>query len=156
MDMLKQLAFYAALIALIWGMVLISQRFLVRVQVQPDFNEISIPDAEHYPSYRLSAFSFAQAEHGKAVCYRLPTDDKPFSFGWIAGLPGDTVAISHGQLEINGKPSAAFTNIPHADCPPMPVPADHLLVLNSTHGTDSLAHGMMPSSSINGFVVNFP
>jgi hypothetical protein len=158
MDLLKHLLFYVVMIALIWGAVVLSKRYLSRVQVQPDFNEIAVPDADHYPSYRLKPFEVHGIEPGSAVSYYLPdgSHGSGYSFGWIWAVPGDTVAVADGAILVNGKPLKDFHNLNHCDCPAFPVPVDHCLVLTSVHQTDFLAHGLMPLAAIKGEVVGFP
>jgi hypothetical protein len=161
MALLKQLLTYVALILVVLGAVLLINHLLSRAQVSADYVEIDVPDVEHYPTYAVHPKRISQMIQGDVVCYRLPRDPEGHGngngFGWVAAIPGDTVAISKGVLLVNGEAWKRCPALPGApDSAPVAVPLEHLYVVTTTHLTDSIARGPIPSAVIQGQVENFP
>lgn len=157
MDLLKQLLVYAVLVVVIYVGVLLLQRIAVRVSLPSNFTEMPVQDADHYPTFHLTQLGLSQLRHGDIVCYDTPVtpNGDDHSFGYIVALPGDTFGISGGAVAINGTPDARFHVVPCADCPPLPVPAGHVMILTLGHQTDSLVRGPLPASVVRGRVENF-
>jgi hypothetical protein len=161
MALLKQLITYVVLLCLVVGAVLLINHMLSRAQVASDYTEIDVPDVEHYPTYALHPMALSQMHSGDVVCYRLPKDSEGHGngngFAWIAGTPGDTIAIAKGVLLVNGEPWKRCPPLAAAaDCAPFAVPLEHLFVITTTHLTDSIARGPMPAAVIQGEVESFP
>jgi signal peptidase I len=96
----------------------------------------------------LMAHTYAyQPKRGEIIVFRT-SDDPPLWFiKRVIGLPGETVAIRHGALEINGKPlDEPYTNInPAWEMETVTVPADKVFVLgdNRTVELDETLHGLV-------------
>ena len=72
-----------------------------------------------------------QPKRGDIVTFRT-SDDPPMVFiKRVAGLPGETLAVEHGVLKINGQPVAEpYTRVnPDWEIPATPVPAGKVYVL---------------------------
>ncbi|MBA2480901.1 MAG: hypothetical protein H0V44_09575, partial [Planctomycetes bacterium] len=100
----------------------------------------------------------SQLQIGDAVCYRVAVGESAQSngFGFVAALPGDTVSLAKGMLQVNGAPSkySGPTNL--ADSGPLMVPQNHVYVVTSTHLTDSVVKGPLPAAALRGRIAEFP
>jgi hypothetical protein len=149
MDFLKQLIAYAILIALFWAGVVVV-RMMSRAHVPSGYTDIN--GMQEFTSYRVDRnVTITQFQPGDALCYRISDQEEgQTTFGWVAGLPGDAVAISKGQLLVNGKPCERGDKILLPDCGPIQVPAKHLFVVSDRHERDSTARGPIPAIAIHG------
>jgi hypothetical protein len=160
MELLKQLLTYAVLVVILGAALVYIPKLTSRVQVPPDYSEVTVPDVEHYPSYSYQVLDSVSALHqGEAVCYRVANAEGAANgngFGWVAGLPGDEVRLVGGKLMVNGKPSSTSGSYDHPDLGPLLVPDGHVFVVTTLHSTDSLVRGPMPLSSLRGRLESFP
>ena len=149
MDFLKQLVAYSILIALIWGGIVVV-RMLSRAHVPSGYSDIN--GLMEFTSYRVDRnVTINQFKAGDAICYRISDqEDGQTTFAWVAGLPGDAITVSKGQVLINGKPCDHGEKSLLPDCGPIQVPAKHLYVISDRHERDSLARGPIPAIAING------
>lgn len=149
MDFLKQLLWYALIVGIFWGTVVVVKK-ISRVQVPSGYNDVN--GLSEYTSYRIDeTVTLRGYRTGDPVCYRLGNDaDRAVTFAWIAGLPGDEIAIAQGVLTVNGKPAGrgAETQLPNAG--PLRVPANHVYVVSDNHQQDSLAAGPIPTAALRG------
>lgn len=155
MDILKQLLVYALLAAGLWAAI----TYLPRLQrVAPEVNYYDIDGMKPYEAgYFLEPVTPAQLKTGDAVCFALGNSrEKSALFGWIAGLPGQQVAIVKGKVEVDGKPAHPHTTLSLPDCGPFAVPAGHAFVVSSNHRYDSLANGPLPLTTIRGRIEELP
>ncbi len=155
MDFLKQLLGYALLVAFFWGTVVVVKK-LSRVQVPNGYNDIN--GLAEYTSYRVDeTVTLRQYRAGDPVCYRMGSDsDHAVTFAWIAGLPGDEIAITQGVLTVNGKPAGRGSETRQPDAGPLRVPANHVFVLSDNHQQDSLAAGPIPAAALRGRLGSLP
>jgi len=161
MILIKQILSYLILLGLVLGVVYGVRHLLSRVTVSSDYTEIEVPDVDRSPSYALKVEPLSAMEGGEAVAYSIPQDrtgqGNGNGFAWIAGMPGDMVAITKGVLLVNNVPEGHCPAMPtQADCPPFPVPLGHLFVVTTGHATDSIARGPLPQPLILGVVESFP
>ena len=156
MEFVKQLAIYAILIITLWAAVVYLPRF--RSLTIPSGNG-EISGAEELKSYPLDVtVTIPRLHHGDVVSYRLGDEsDDVVHLAWVAGLPGDRIAVAGGKLVVNDKPFAHLERpfsgavggaLP--SCGPLTVPADHLFLVNSEGRNDSLARGPLPSIALRG------
>lgn len=155
MDFLKQLIGYALLVALFWGTV-VGVKKLSRVQAPTGYTDIN--GLAEYTSYRIDeTVTLRQYRGGDPVCYRLGSDaDRAVTFGWIAGLPGDEIAIKQGAVLVNGKPAGRGSDTRQPDAGPLRVPSNHVFVLSDNHMQDSLAVGPIPAVALRGRMGSLP
>ena len=155
MEFLRQLVLYGILIAVFWGGIVL-MKSLARIDVPVGYSDVR--DLPEYSSYRADqTVRFANYRVGDGVCYRLGSDeDLAINFGWVAGLPGDSFAISGGRILINGKPAVHGEPVEIGDCGPVPIPRDHLFIVTDQHQRDSLSYGTLPASALIGRVGELP
>ena len=70
----------------------------------------------------------------------------------VIGLPGETIQVSNGQVQINGQPIAEpYLKDPHInqDTPPLSIPADRVFVMGDNR-SDSRGFGPVPIDEIVG------
>lgn len=160
MDLLKQILTYVVTIALLWAALTYIPRWTSRVQIPSDYSEIPIPNVESYPSYSLEAdVPIARLRRGDAVCFRFADSEGNLrdAYGFVAGTPGDSVAIAGGLVQVNGKPdrnAASVGALP--DAGPLVVPAQHVYVVTTQHQTDSIVRGPIPAAALRGRLLDFP
>lgn len=154
---LRQLISYLVTLAVIIALVLIVPRF-ARLRVDPEYNDITGLNVDQ----SLNAdkgFSFARLEPGDAIAYgRSGTGEnhgEALCLGWIAGVPGDTVAIRGGKVIARGK-TAPGEPIDQLDRAEVMVPAGHVFVVSSNHQFDSVASGFIPAAAIRGKLGTLP
>lgn len=152
---LRQLISYLVTIGVILALVLIVPRFK-RLHVDPEYRDIEHLEAEK----GLNAdqgFPFARLEAGDAIAYgRVGADNgEELSVGWIAAVPGDTVALRGGKVIARGK-AAQGTPVDQPDRAEVMVPAGHVFVVSSHHLFDSVANGFIPASAIRGKLGSLP
>lgn len=155
MDLVWHWLTYACLIALLVAAAMVIPR-CQRVRPGDDYRDIENLDTTESialdTTVRLHAY-----DRGDAVCYQLG-DDEPLDrlFGWVAGRPGDEVAIVGGALIVNGEAAAhgGSLNLPAAG--PIRVPTDHLFIVSDRHRFDSIAHGPIPGRALRGRVADLP
>lgn len=133
--------------------------------------EPSLRDGERalVPRYETWAARLGAREWtvGDVVYFRAPGDSPrnvvervlggPFVIKRVVAVGGQTVALEHGRLVVDGAPSdrdwgdAPFGTF---SMEPLPVPADHVYVLGDNRtplaSRDSRAFGAVPSASIAG------
>lgn len=155
MDFLKQLIAYAIIIVLIW-LAIVAVRMMSRAHVPSGYTDIN--GIQEFTSYRVDRnVTVNQFKQGDAICYRISDhEDGENNFGWVAGLPGDAVSISKGQVLINGKPFDHGDKVLLPDCGPIQVPAKHLYVISDRHERDSVARGPIPAIASNGRMGSLP
>lgn len=73
----------------------------------------------------------------------------------VIGLPGETIQVSNGQVQINGQPIAElYLKDPriNQDTPPLSIPADRVFVMgdNRNNSSDSRGFGPIPIDEIVG------
>ncbi len=155
MEFLRQLVLYGTLIAVFWGGIVL-MKSLARIDVPIGYTDVR--DLPEYSSYRADqTVRFANYRVGDGVCYRLGSDeDLAINFGWVAGLPGDSFAISGGHILINGKPAVHGEPVEMGDCGPVHIPRDHLFIVTDQHQRDSLSYGPLPASALIGRVGELP
>jgi hypothetical protein len=155
MDFLKQLLGYALLVALFWGTVVVVKK-MSRVQVPSGYSDVA--GLAEYTSYRVDeTVTLRQYRAGDPVCYRLGNDaDRAVTFAWIAGLPGDEIAIAHNVVTVNGKPAGHGSDVQRPDAGPLRVPANHVYVLSDSHQLDSVAYGPIPAVGLRGRLGSLP
>ena len=88
-----------------------------------------------------------QPTRGEIIVFHT-SDDPPLRFiKRVVGLPGETVAIRRGVVQVNGKPLAeSYTEInPGWEMDPVHVPADKVFVLgdNRTVNLEDTLHGLV-------------
>ncbi len=129
---------------------------MARITVPLGYTDVR--DLPEFTSYRADqTVHFANYQVGDGVCYRLGAhEDLIVNFGWVAGLPGDSVAISNGQLFINGKTAVRGDAISIPDCGPIPIPRDHLFIVSDQHQRDSIRYGAVPASALRGRIGELP
>jgi hypothetical protein len=155
MDFLRQMFFYAVLIAMFWGTVILVPK-LSRFQVPSGYSDVY--NLTEYKSYRVDrTISLSRLQPDDAVCFRVgKTPETEINFGWIAALPGDEVEVKAGELLVNGKACKRGGNIILPDCGPLRIPANHFFVVTDCHQYDSVARGPLPAIALYGRVGDFP
>ncbi len=155
---LRQLVSYLVTLAVVIALVLIVPRF-ARLRVDPEYNDIANLDVDRSLNAD-TGFSFARLEPGDAVAYGRSAaagegSGESLCLGWIAGIPGDLVAIRGGKVIARGKP-AAGEPVDQPDRPEVMVPAGHVFVVSSRHQFDSVASGFIPAAAIRGKLGSLP
>ena len=138
MDFLKQLVAYSILIALIWGGIVVV-RMMSRAHVPSGYSDIN--GLMEFTSYRVDRnVTINQFKAGDAICYRISDqEDGQTTFAWVAGLPGDAITVSKGQVLINGKPCDHGEKSLLPDCGPIQKPGRK----NWPSGRHGTAHSWM-------------
>jgi signal peptidase I len=159
MELLKTLVVYAILIAALWAAIVFLPRF--RSLTVPAGNG-EITGAEELKSYPLDVtVTIDRLRQGDVVTYRLGDEaDDVVHLAWVAGLPGDQVAVNaQGKLLVNDKPMGQIERAHSAvsggqlpGCGPLTVPTGHLFVINREGSTDSFGHGPLPMIALRGRV----
>ncbi len=94
-----------------------------------------------------------QLRSGDLISFRLGGDgDRQEAFGYVAGLPGDQVAIDdEGRLLVNDTVFAMGSPVHHASArPAIIIPAEHIYVWTDMHQQDSLRLGPIPAQMLIG------
>ncbi len=133
--------------------------------------EPSLLDGERALVPRYETWAVRLGAHawrsGDVVYFRAPGDTPrnllervlggPFVIKRIVAVGGQTVALEHGRLIVDGEPSdhdAAGTPFGSFTMAPSPVPADHLYVLGDNRtplaSRDSRAFGAVPTATVAG------
>jgi len=123
----------------------------------------SMDDTFHSGEYLIVdqiSYYFEKPERGEVIIFRYPRDPKKFFIKRVIGLPGDTVTIEDGKVEIsNEKHPAGFTiDEPYIDeMDPAPVMTrelgkDEYFVMgdNRNHSSDSRTWGVLQEEQIIG------
>jgi len=149
MDVIKQWLTYAAMIAVVWGVLWLTPQ-CTRVHAATDFDDVD--GIEMGKTWSLDKRATpALLKTGDAVCWRLGTDaELQVQLGWVAGVPGDRIAVVKGEVTVNGKAVAHGYKIEDVELPTVVVPADHVYVVSSGHKYDSVAYGPLPAVAIRG------
>jgi hypothetical protein len=155
MDLLKQAALYAILVAMLYGVV-IGVRHFARVQVPSGFSDIS--GLEEFTSFSVDrTVTAAQLRAGDAVCYYIDQrEERGLCFAWIVGLPGDEVGVAQGATLLNGKQAPHGEHLDLPDMAGVRVPAHHLWVVSDHHLNDSFALGPIPAIAVYGRLAHMP
>lgn len=159
MEFIKQAAIYAILILALWAAIVYLPRF--RSVTVPGGN-MEVTGAVELESYPLDVtVTLPRLNQGDVVSYRLGDEGEDVvHLAWVAGLPGDRVAVDPaGRLMVNDKP---FAQVPRAHsralgvtlpaCGPLTVPADHLFLVNNDGQDDSIGRGPLPAIALRGRV----
>lgn len=155
MDFLRQVFFYAVLIAMFWGTVILVPK-MARFQVPSGYSDVY--NLAEYKSYRVDrSIPLSRLQPGDAVCFRVgKSPDTKINFGWIAALPGDEVEVKVGELLVNGKACKHGGSINLPDCGPVRIPVNYFFVVTDLHQYDSIARGPLPAIALYGRVGEFP
>jgi type IV secretory pathway protease TraF len=155
MEVLRQAILYVILVAAFWGGVL-AMKSLSRVQVPLGYTDVD--NLAEFTSYRVDGtVAFSAWRAGDAACWRLgPDEARAVNFGWVLALPGDSVAIRGGTVEVNGQPVQRGHAVRLPDCGPVRVPDNHLFVISDHHHGDSIAFGPLPASALRGRLGSLP
>ncbi len=104
-------------------------------------------------------FGIGQIERGDLVVFWFPADQSKSYIKRIIGVPGDTIAIDHGAVYVNGK-ALEEDYVPeeyrdYASMPARYVEPDHYFVLGDHRNSsnDSRMWGLVPRSCIYGKAV---
>lgn len=155
---LRQLVSYLITLGVIIALVLIVPRF-ARLRVDPGYNDIANLDVDQSLNAD-TGFAFARLEPGDAIAYGRSGASgegggEALCLGWIAGVPGDTVAIRGGKVIARGK-AAQGDPVDQPDRAEVMVPAGHVFVVSSHHQYDSVASGFIPAAAIRGKLGTLP
>lgn len=121
----------------------------------------------------LALYPRTSPSRGDVVVFRYPGNRDETYIKRIIGLPGETVAIHHQRVSVNGReiddpwgfcPDGRAVSDPGADCgpaikldemPPRPLGVDEYFVLgdNRQHSQDSRAWGALPRADLLGKVL---
>jgi hypothetical protein len=157
LDTIKSLAIYALLLALVLGCAWMVPRFFTTVAIPAGYVEID--GLQELSSKRIDKTAkIGDYGRGQGVCYRLGSDaSEDARFAWVAGVPGDEIAMRDGKLLVNGdvfKQAPADPLLPNGG--PAVVPAGHLFVVTNTHESDSFRNGPIPAAALHGRIAEFP
>ncbi len=129
------------------------------------FSRIDVPlgysdvrDLPEFASYRVDqTVTLNRFRNGDAVCFRVNDDeDDAENFGWVIGLPGDTISIKDKTIFVNGTATTRGDPVYCGNCGPIIVPQDHLYVVTDIHHIDSVTCGPLPASAIIGRIGKLP
>jgi len=99
------------------------------------------------------AYLFSEPERGDAIHYRGRDQVR---IGRIIGLPGETVAIADGTIEINGKPLSVASRVKALSTQsraPITVPADAVFVARERIVGEDSVWTVVPRAKIVGLVL---
>jgi hypothetical protein len=155
METVKQALLYAIMIAAFYASVIAVKKY-AHVHVPAGYSDIN--SVEDFTSYRLDkTITFPLLRVDDPVCYALDqSEDRAVTFGWVAALPGDDVAISKGAILINGVPTPKYSALGLPDTSAFRVPAQHVWVVSDHHQADSFAVGPIPAMAIHGRLAHLP
>jgi len=113
---------------------------LLPVRVSGGSMEPAYRDGSIHVVNRL-AYVFGQPRRGDAVAVRI-TGEHVMYFKRIVGLPGETVAIQNGVVQINGQPLAEpyVADRDPWNLSPRTLEADEYFVIGDNRGMDQRAH----------------
>ncbi len=99
------------------------------------------------------SYLFRQPARGEIVVLKRASDADLIKR--VIGLPGETIQVSDGQVQINGQPIAEpYLKDPriNQDTPPLDIPADRVFVMgdNRNNSSDSRGFGPIPVGDIVG------
>jgi hypothetical protein len=156
-DLIKQWFGLAALVAAGWAFVVWGLPWLSWVGAPddvPDVDGVKVLESR----YRLERAVPPEAwRRGDPICFRIGlASSHETLFGWVAGRPGDRIAVTGGKLMVNGGEAVRHAPIALPDCGPVTVPRGHFYVVSSYHRHDSLAEGMIPYAAVRGRLADFP
>jgi len=113
----------------------------------------TLKDGEYVLVSRLAYRGDSLPQRGDIIVFESPQTSRLDLIKRVIGLPGDTVRISDGVVEINGQVSSE----PYIAAPPTyrgewTVPAGNLFVLgdNRNDSSDSHAWGLLPLDNVIG------
>lgn len=148
LDILETLLLSAALF-------LVINALSARVRVDGSSMLPTLQNGEFVLVNRL-AYRFDSPQRGDIVVFHYPPDPRQDLIKRVIGLPGDTVTIQGGVVQVNNQPLAE----PYIAQPPFYagtwlVPQGHLFVLgdNRNDSSDSHSWGMVPLENIIGKAV---
>jgi signal peptidase I len=105
------------------------------------------------------SYHFEAAQRGQVIIFRYPKDPSQFFIKRIIGLPGETVMIRNGQVEVQKVDGTTVTlnesyvkNLGNGGDATYPVPAGDYFVMgdNRPESSDSRAWGYLPRANIVG------
>ena len=93
-------------------------------------------------------------QRGDVVIFRYPRDPEMEYVKRVIGLPGESIAIAHGRVWVNGQPlqEPYVRDLPRYVWGPGRVPADSLFVLGDNRNSSSDSHlwGTVPLDNLVG------
>lgn len=126
-----------------------------RVRVDGFSMRPSLEDGEFVLVNRM-AYRFGDYQQGDIIVFHFPMDPKQELIKRVIGLPGDTVKIENGTVQVNGQ----TLNEPYIAEAPLytgnwPVTEGHLFVLgdNRNDSSDSHSWGLLPIENVVGKAV---
>jgi signal peptidase I len=149
-NMLRDLIETMVLVAIAFLIVnaLIGRFRIEQVSMQPNLHE------GEYVIVDKVSYAFRQPERGEIVVLKNPNPGQPDLIKRIIGLPGETLAVSGGQVSVNGQPlSEPYIRQPMAsDFPAKQLEAGQYFVMgdNRNNSEDSRAFGARPASDLVG------
>jgi signal peptidase I len=149
-NMLRDLIETMVLVAIAFLVVnaLIGRFRIEQVSMQPNLHE------GEYVIVDKVSYAFRQPERGEIVVLKNPNLGQPDLIKRIIGLPGETIAVSGGQVSVNGQPlTEPYIKQPMvSDFPATQLPAGQYFVMgdNRNNSEDSRVFGARPESDIVG------
>jgi signal peptidase I len=148
-------SFYRFLIDVLETLVLSVLLFLginaisARIRVDGSSMEPSLHSGEFVIVNRL-AYRFGEPEYGDVVVFHFPGDPDQEYIKRIIGLPGDSVKVQDGVVQINDQ----VIDEPYIAASPRyqgnwTVPADHIFVLGDNRNNSSDSHNFGPVPMVN-------
>jgi signal peptidase I len=93
-------------------------------------------------------------QRGEVVVFRYPRDPELEYVKRVIGLPGESIAIAHGRVWVNGQPlqEPYVRDLPRYAWGPARVPANSLFVLGDNRNSSSDSHlwGTVPLDNLVG------
>jgi signal peptidase I len=105
------------------------------------------------------SYHFEAPQRGEVIIFRYPKDPSQFFIKRIIGLPGETVMIRNGQVEIKKVDGTVVTldesyvvNLGNGGDATYPIPAGEYFVMgdNRPESSDSRSWGLLPRQNIVG------
>ena len=118
--------------------------------------EPTLHDGERLLVNKL-AYAFSSPDHGDIVVFRYPEDPSKDFIKRVIAVPGDTIQIEAGRVQVNGEyiEEPYLVNPGHDHMPPRTVPENAVFVLgdNRTNSQDSRYFGFVSEELLEGKAV---
>jgi signal peptidase I len=126
---------------------LIGRFRIEQVSMQPNLHE------GEYVIVDKVSYLFRQPARGEIIVLKRSSEADLIKR--VIGLPGETIQVSNGQVQINGQPiTEPYLKDPriNQDTPSLTIPADRVFVMgdNRNNSSDSRSFGPVPISDIVG------
>lgn len=155
MPWLRQMISYAVTLAALVALVTIVPR-CARLRVPPGYSDIATLDVDRSLTGDAGA-RFSDLAVGDGIAFRLGDQESlALCLGWVAALPGDTVAITNKFLMVNGAKSVHSQPLDMPDRAAVMIPLGHCFVLSDQHLFDSLAYGPLPAAALRAKLASLP